>query len=291
MKTKIFTLIFVLMASTSALFAESGTCGDNLTWNFADGVLTISGTGEMTNYTFNYDVNVPWNTFLSSITTVNISEGVTSIGDYAFTFCYNITSVTIPSSVTRIGKYAFDDCTGLTTVYISDLSAWCNMEFYGFPANPTRYAEHLYLNGSEITDLVIPNDVTIINAYAFWNCSGLVSVTFPNSVTSIGYGAFNGCSGLTSITNYASVPQIIDNAVFNYVNKNICILYVPKGSVNLYKTASVWSEFFNIVGVDAPEGIENTTIGTTQSTKTIRANQVLIQSGEKIYTLQGQEIK
>ena len=110
-------------------------------------------------------------------------------------------------SVTSIEDYAFSWCESLTSVHISDIAAWCNIEFgYNF-ANPLYYAHHLYLNGEEVKDLVIPNSVTSIDV-TFSGCSGLKSVTIPNSVTSIGGSAFEGCSGLTSVIIPNSVTSI-----------------------------------------------------------------------------------
>ena len=137
-----------------------------------------------------------------------IPDDITSIGNHAFNGCSGMTSVTIPSSVTSIGNYAFCDCSGLTAVHITDLSAWCKIEFVGGYSNPTYYAYHLYLNGEEIKNLVIPDDVTSIEWYAFLGCSGLTSVTIPNSVTSIGDYAFYDCKGLTSVTIPNSVTSI-----------------------------------------------------------------------------------
>ena len=136
----------------------------------------------------------------NGLKSVTIPNSVTSIGYGAFAGCTGLKSVTIPNSVTSIGDQAFYNCSGLTSVHISDLEAWCKIKFgSSFFSNPLYYAGHLYLNGEEIKDLVIPNSVTSIGDYAFYNCDGLTSVTIPNSVTSIGENAFLGCSGLTSV--------------------------------------------------------------------------------------------
>ena len=144
----------------------------------------------------------------SSLASITIPNSITSIGDYTFNGCSSLASITIPNSVTSIGTYAFYGCSGLNKVYISDLAAWCNISFHSSDANPLYYAHHLYLNGTEIQDLVIPNSVTLIRNSAFNGCSGLTSVTIPNSVPSIGSGAFSGCSGLTTVTIPNSVTSI-----------------------------------------------------------------------------------
>lgn len=133
---------------------------------------------------------------------------VTEIGSYAFDGCTGLTSVTIPSSVTSIGWYAFDGCIGLKKVNISSIAAWCGICFSSENANPLFYARHLYMNDEELTDLVIPSEITKVNDYAFDGCTGLKAITIPSSVTSIGDGAFEDCCRLTSITIPSSVTSI-----------------------------------------------------------------------------------
>ena len=148
-------------------------------------------------YTNRYtgDIIIP-----STVTYKSKTLTVTKIGDNAFRYCSELTSIEIPSSVTRMGGWAFNDCTGLNKVFISNLSAWCNIDLdYYCPSNPLSYAKKLYLNGELVTDLVIPNDVTVIKRQAFYGFSGFTSVTIPNSVTTIESSAFNGCSGLKKV--------------------------------------------------------------------------------------------
>ncbi|MBR5772146.1 MAG: leucine-rich repeat protein, partial [Clostridia bacterium] len=171
--------LFVTKASAS----DSGTCGDNLTWEYDDSTftLTISGTGEMFNYDYlivdDYTPPAPWGQYYHSMRVAVISDGVTSIGACAFWRCTGLTSITIPNSVTNIGFRAFYYC-GLTSINI-------------------------------------PDSVTNIRSQAFYGCTGLTSVTIPDSVTSIDNSAFSGCSGLTSITIPDSVTSIGKDAFSN----------------------------------------------------------------------------
>ena len=178
----------------------------------------------------------------SSLTTVTIPNSVTCIGMYAFCDCTGMTSVSIGNCVTSIGSGAFEGCSGLTSVHISDLAAWCNISFDTAPyANPLSHAHHLYLNGNEITELIIPNSVTEIGSDAFIFCSGLTSVTIPNSVTSIGNSAFSGCSNLTSVVSKIKLPFIIYyNDAFSNISSS-CTLTVPIGTKNDY-IANGWTE-------------------------------------------------
>lgn len=151
----------------------------------------------------------------TSLKSIAIPDGVTSIDDYTFYNCTSLTSIVIPDSVTSIGEDAFNRCDSLKNVYISDIAKWFAINFENYSSNPlsANSCEHnLYLNGVLITDLTIPDGVTSIGGYAFAYCTNLASITIPDSVTSIGIFAFVGCRGLTSITIPDSVTSIGNSA-------------------------------------------------------------------------------
>ena len=222
MKRKIISVLLcvLLLASLLPMSAiadttASGTCGDNLTWTLdGDGTLTISGTGAMENYDLisdngSYKTSAPWGECYSSITSVVINDGITSIGGYAFRGCSSLTSVTIPDSVTSIGEWAFSGCSKIKVVYYNgNIASWLGIDFGGNCSNPCTNGSNLYFKGELVTNAVIPDSVTSIGDYAFYNCSSLTSVTIPHGVTSIGDSAFSGCSSLTSVTIPDSVTSI-----------------------------------------------------------------------------------
>ena len=135
------------------------------------------------------------------------------IGDW-FSGVSAIKDVTIGNNVAAIDIDAFAGCNGIERVVISDLAAWCGIDFGSATANPLYYAENLYMNGDLMTDAIIPASVTEIKDFAFYNCKGLASVRINDNVTSIGDEAFYGCSGL----EYVTIPdgvKTIGQSAFN----------------------------------------------------------------------------
>lgn len=141
-----------------------------------------------------------------------IKEGTTCVGYEAFINCKSLTSITVPPSVTYVDFDAFYGCNSLTAVHITDLAAWCGIEFQdqglSSSSNPLFYAHHLYLDDKKVTDLVIPEGVTSIGDFAFDYCTDLTSVTIPDGVTNIGSCAFRGCEKLTNVAIPPSVATI-----------------------------------------------------------------------------------
>ncbi len=150
-----------------------------------------------------------------SVQKISLGEQVSSIASNAFNGCSGLTEITIPSSVTSIGSSAFENCSSLQKVNIDDIAAWCRIDFGNNTANPLYYAKHLYLNNQLITNLEIPNSITSIKPYAFYNAIDISNVSLPNFVTSINKYAFSGCSGLNSINIPANVTSMGSSAFQN----------------------------------------------------------------------------
>ena len=146
----------------------------------------------------------------SNLQSITIPNSVTEIGSQAFAYCYAMKSVNMGSSVAKIGSGAFVADTLLTRVNITDVAAWCNIDYgsYNSTGNPLYYAKHLYVNNISADNLVIPESVTKINNGTFINCTNLRNITFPSTLTEIGIQAFMGCVNLTDFILPASLKAI-----------------------------------------------------------------------------------
>ena len=229
-----------------------------------------------------------------SVTYEGNTYPVTSIGGYTFCFCSDLTEVTIPNSVTSIGEMAFRDCTSLTELAISsnvtyiDGTAFLNCSGFekitvedGNPNYDSRENCNAIINTATneliagCNNTIIPNSVTSIGGYAFYNCSGLTGeLTISENVTYIGYSAFYGCSGLTKVTigtnvrsmssevfqgctnlttiySLRTAPPDIYGSTFasnHYANAD---LFVPEEALEAYKYAYPWKEFQKLQAIDA----------------------------------------
>ena len=208
-----------------------------------------------------------------ALSTVTIGNGVEKIGKHAFYYCTSMTGITIGTGITEMGRETFVGCNALNRVDISDLSAWCNINFgylsngywyYTEASNPLYYAKNLYLNGTLVTRLVIPSDVTIVKDCAFYNADCLKVVTIHDNVTSIGRYAFYGCDELTNASIGSGMLNIYTCAFYNctklglvyckavnpptgesgmfYNNASGRKIYVPSASVDAYKSKYYWRD-------------------------------------------------
>ena len=186
-------------STTPSSDAYSGVCGEKLNWHLDNyGVLTITGSGAMFNYSS--DNKAPWGAYAirSKIQKVVLPEGLTNIGDYAFYFCSNLTSINFPKSCRSIGHCAFNSCNSLTQLVLTE--GLEKLDYGAFWSCP------------KLTSVKLPNSLLYIENNAFYSCSGLTSVLIPNSVNSIGYGVFGSCTALQSVTLSNCVTLINDNA-------------------------------------------------------------------------------
>lgn len=272
----------------AASAASSGNCGDsgsNVTWLLDDnGTLTISGSGKIEDY--RSDIDQPWYSNRSDITSVVIEPGVTSIGSLAFYECSNLTSITIPSGLTSIGEQAFGNCTGLTSITIpssvtsigvnvfynctgltditvdSNNSSFCSES--GVLFNKDKTTLIYYPLGKNDSSYTIPDGVTVIEQYAFYCNSKLTSVTIPSGVTSIGEMAFRECSGLTSVIVPSSVTSIEYNAFWCCFN---LIIYIPGGIT---------------IGIDAFYSTAAKITYTVDSSNNVKITDISLSSGNTV---------
>lgn len=210
-----------------------------------------------------------------SLSSVVLPDSLTNIGKAAFSGCSALSSVSFPQNPISIGSFAFDGCSNLSTVHISDICSWCNNVFAGLTSNPLYYANHLFINGTEVFDLIIPNCITKIKAnafagwsnlqsvnisegithigdYAFYNCVGLSSVILPNSIVSVGGNAFYNCYNVMPLV-FTSFPQYVgDNAFYHIDNVQF------PGNVSEYSGNRWGAKSYNGV-IDSPFIYSDTT--------------------------------
>lgn len=201
MKKRLLSILLVLLTALTllplgALADDNNKCGENLTWKFADGILTISGTGEM--YDYSSADPAPWSAKNSDICEITVGDGVTSIGDNAFHSCKELSMVTFMGGLTRIGSGAFAGCEALRD--------------FDFPYSLETIGANAFSNCNNLIDVTIPDSVQSIGSQAFSCCEGLQSVYLPQMLTIIPDGIFTDCKQLSSVDIPDTVTEIGANA-------------------------------------------------------------------------------
>ena len=232
----------------SSEIVDSGTSND-ISWNLnGNGLLTISGTGNMPDYS---STSQPWYKYRESIKQVKIGDGITGIGDYAFNGCTNLTSVTIPGNVTSIGSFAFSSCKSLEELTIPEgvkklgakIIADTYIEKIKVPSTVTQcsstHSNSLdwgSLAGDEVlTEVEFAEGMTKIPAYICENASSMEKVVIPSTVTNIGYSAFYGCTSLKGVSLPDGLTQI-DNYAFSRC-KSFTDVTIPKSVTSIGENA------------------------------------------------------
>ena len=202
----LLSLTLMLAYAPAAQAAESGTCGENLTWALSDGTLTIEGSGAMTD--FPESTMAPWYSLRGEIRKVILPGGLTHVGDLAFYDCHRLTSVDLPDSVTSIGEFAFASCEKLQLLDLGDsLQSIANDAFHGcwdltgarLPQSLRSIGEQAFYDCSSITSIVIPEGVSSLGSATFAYCTSLVRAEVQTQLTKLPDWTFFGCSQLSTL--------------------------------------------------------------------------------------------
>lgn len=201
----LFALIVGMMTAT-ALYAETvnGTCGETMTWTLdtQTGVLTISGSGEMTDFKSN---NIPWYRYTSKMTSVTFSGNITSIGNRAFSGCSTLPSISLPSTIVRIGDGAFYGCSAMTTMQIP--AAVTEIGMSAFAQMPSLTSFNVDASNEEFTvvdDVLLSKNKNTLVCYPAGNTR--TSYVFPDEIKYIEFNAFSKATLLKELTCNSATP-------------------------------------------------------------------------------------
>ena len=238
-------LTLLPVSAFGADIVASGNCGaqgDNVTWTLdSDGLLTISGTGDMKDYSISQSNLPPWHEHRDSIQCAIITEGVTGIGNHAFRYCRNMKNVEVPDSVNSIGENAFFYCSSLIGVTVPD--------------GVDKIENSVFYECSSLTSITLPDSITYIDSSAFNCCRSLTHISIPYGVTSIGDSVFNGCSDLTLIVMPNTLVSIGPSAFRNC--SSLVSISIPDSVTNI--GTSAFTNCTSLTGISIPDSI--TSIG------------------------------
>jgi hypothetical protein len=154
---------------------NSGSCGEAMQWKYANGLLTLYGTGDMKEYAT--EDQIPWANLVDSITRIEIGEGITGIGYRAFYGCEKVTSISLPGTLKQIGGQAFRGCTQLQSIELPD-----GLEYIG---------DFAFMDCRKLQTIVIPASVRTVFTNAFKNCKAMTTVYFEGSAPDMDYPFLN----------------------------------------------------------------------------------------------------
>ncbi len=257
--------VLLAMSMAQAAWADdfSGQCGDDVSWRLNNGLLVISGTGPMTDFTEDALIaNTPWQKYSSNIKNVVIEEGVTSIGSNAFIVCNQLSSVSLPSSMKTIGDFSFNHCSNLKSINIpngvttigKEAFAHCfSLDEIVLPNSVVSVGETAF-GWTALKNVVIPESLTVLEAHLFYACNDLISVKLPDGLENIGDGAFYGCANLKNINIPDGVKSIGEGAFYYCSNLQMVdipdsVVNIGAGAFNMYNTATY------LTSVKLPAGI------------------------------------
>lgn len=224
----------------------------------------------------------------SSLSSVVVSEGVTEIGTYAFSFSMSLKSISFPNSLTRIPDFGCYLCPQLADISFGDNLTYIGVRAFG--------------QCDSLKTVTIPNTVKTLEEEVFYLCPNLTSVTIGSGVEGIGAFAFAYCNALQSVICLAVEPPAMgafvyegtSYGVFAGVDCSAIPLYVPEQSIDAYKAADQWKDFNLILPISSTgEGIDNISSslqGGDRGRLFFYNGQIFILRGDKTYTLTGQEI-
>lgn len=220
MKKRLLSILLVLLMALTllplgALADENSKCGESLTWNLDEiGILTISGTGDMYNYSSAYPA--PWSAKNNDISEIIVLDGVTSIGNNAFHSCKAESVDLQGTSLVSIGKNAFSRCTMLMSIFIPESVQSIGSEAFSLceglstvelPTTLTIIPDGIFTDCALLESITIPDTVTEIGANAFSKCTAFSLTGLPDGIKSIGAAAFENCGSIEELV----LPETLEH--------------------------------------------------------------------------------
>ena len=225
------------------------TCGANLTWILNEGTLLISGTGNMTDY--DDEQAPPWYEYKDAITTIILSDGVASIGSYAFADCDRVGFIRQAGTIKQIGAYAFQNCISLTEINL--------------PEDLREIGTGAFEDCSGLETVILPESLETIDEWAFSGCDRLTEITIPDRVQSIGRSSFystdiryaaigsNGAKALSK-AGYSFMITGNPNILLQYIYENNVLAGLQAEAANTSITEAVIPEHVTLLRKDAFKG-------------------------------------